>query len=237
MSAGMIRVSFYLLALSLAATLAFAAVHTHWLAIPAMLLGWYLADMASGLVHMFMDYHPCPTGRGLDTIYFYEGSREGEEYLRLRREAMARINPFQQLVYDFKNHHPRPDALGRRSMRVQIASTVAVGTLPLSLLVNVACFAGLMPGWLAAGFATLLIGSTFAQYFHGTLHRTENPWAVRTMRRLGLLMTPAAHQLHHDTLKRDFSTNCGWSNPVLNRVFALAYRRGWLRDEGLEPAG
>src|SRR4051812_31371411 len=27
----------------------------------AALLGWFMADMASGLIHMYMDYRPCPT--------------------------------------------------------------------------------------------------------------------------------------------------------------------------------
>ena len=55
------------------------------------------------------------------------------------------------------------------------------------------------------------------------------------MRGVGLLMTPPAHQLHHDTLKRDFATNNGWSNPVINRVFNLAVRRKWLTEAGLTP--
>src|SRR3546814_15672593 len=55
------------------------------------------------------------------------------------------------------------------------------------------------------------------------------------MRRLGLLMTPEAHQLHHDSLRRDFSTNCGWSNPLLNPVFHWLHNKGYMRDEGLEP--
>ncbi|WP_273773352.1 hypothetical protein, partial [Brucella intermedia] len=62
-----------------------------------------------------------------------------------------------------------------------------------------------------------------------------NPWIIRAMRRVGLLMTPAAHQKHHDSLKRDFATNNGWSNPLLNPIFALLYRRGVLTDAGLEP--
>ena len=82
-----------------------------------------------------------------------------------------------------------------------------------------------------------MIGGTFAQYFHGTLHRQDNPWIINAMRRVGLLMTPEAHQLHHDTLQRDFATNSGWSNALLNPVFRFAYKRGWLQDEGLEPQG
>lgn len=217
--------------------LAFALRDPDWWMIPALIAGWYGADMLSGIVHMTMDYFPARRGVGLDTLYFYEGSRESEEYQRRFRASMKQLNPFEKLVYDFKNHHPRPAALGRRTMWRQIGSTVIAGSLPLSLLLNVACLIWPVPGWLVAGMISLLIGGTFAQYFHGTLHRRENPWIIRAMRRIGLLMTPEAHQLHHDTLKRDFATNSGWSNAVLNPVFRFAYKRGWLKDDGLEPQG
>ena len=92
-----------------------------------------------------------------------------------------------------------------------------------------------LPGWVVAGAVLLLLGGTFAQYFHGTLHRDDNPWPVLAMRRAGLLMTPAAHEKHHATLRRDFSTNCGWANPLLNRVFNALRSRGRLADHGLEP--
>lgn len=233
----MIRLSYILLALLIGCLAGYALLHPSWLALPALLLGWYLADMASGLIHMTFDYLPCPTGKGLDLIYFYEGSRESEEYLGLRRAAMARINPFWRLVYDFKNHHPRPDALGRRTITEQIWSTVLVASVPFALVVTALCLGLGLPGWVAAGSVSFLVGASYAQFFHGTLHRPNNPWIVNAMRRVGLLMTPEAHQLHHDTLRRDFATNCGWSNPVLNRVFALLHRHRILRDEGLEPAG
>ena len=80
-----------------------------------------------------------------------------------------------------------------------------------------------------------IIGGTRARYFHGTLHRADNPWVVRAMRRVGLLMTPQAHALHHATLRRDFATNTGWSNPLVNAIFRAAMRRGWLDEAGLEP--
>lgn len=233
----LMRLAIAALILSCLANLGFALRDPSWWMIPAMLAGWYIADMMSGIVHMIMDYHPARLGVGLDRIYFYDGSRESEEYRGLFRASMARLNPFERLVYDFKNHHPRPHALGRRTMLRQIGSTVVAGSLPLSLLLNLACLVWPVPGWLIAGALSLLIGGTFAQYFHGTLHRDRNPWIVTAMRRTGLLMTPAAHQLHHDTLRRDFATNSGWSNALLNPVFALAHRKGWLTDAGLEPQG
>jgi hypothetical protein len=206
-----------------------------WRWIPAALGAWYAADLLSGLTHMYMDYRPCTPGIGLDRMFHYSGSRESEEYLALRSQVLPRISAFERLVYDFKNHHPRPEALGRRPFLVQIGSTIMFASLPFSIMLNLTSYAFGLPGWLIAGAVVLTIGGTFAQYFHGTLHRSENPWIVRAMRRVGLLMTPEAHALHHETLRRDFATNTGWSNPLVNAVFRLATNRGWLNESGLEP--
>lgn len=207
-----------------------------WTVVPALLIGWFLADLASGVIHMALDYLPCPPGIGLGTMFHYQGSRESDDYLALRRETLAKIGPFQRLVFDFKNHHPRPDALGRRSFLTLVGSTIFAVGLPVSLLLNIASVVWPVPAWFMAGATSLLVGGVLAQYFHGTLHRDEIPGIVRLMRRLGLLMTPAAHQIHHDSLQRDFATNCGWSNPFINPVFRFLHRRGVLTDRGLEPA-
>jgi hypothetical protein len=206
-----------------------------WRWIPAALVAWYVADALSGLTHMFMDYRPCTPGVGLKNLSFYEGSRESADYLALRESVWKKIGPFEKLVYDFKNHHPRPEALGRRSMLVQIGSTIIFAALPASLVLNLVAWLADVPGWMTFGAVILIIGGTFAQYFHGTLHREDNPAIVRLMRATGLLMTPRAHQIHHDTLARDFATNNGWSNPLINRLFDLAIRRRWLTEAGLIP--
>jgi len=223
-----------LFALSLALNLWFAGA-PDWRWIPAVLAAWYAADLMSGLTHMYMDYRPCTRGVGLDEMFHYAGSRESEEYLALRGRVLPRISPFERLVYDFKNHHPRPDALGRRAFLVQIGSTILFVSLPASILLNLAALSATLPGWVVVGAVVFIIGGTLAQYFHGTLHRADNPWIVQAMRRVGLLMTPEAHALHHATLRRDFATNTGWSNPLVNAIFRLAIRRGWLDEAGLEP--
>jgi hypothetical protein len=230
------RIILGLLIASLGGNIALALQEPTWLAIPAALLGWYFADLLSGLIHMYMDYRPCTPGKRLADIFFYEGSRESELYLSMRRDRMAMVGPFERISYDFKNHHPRPDALGRRPLWRLIGSTVVAGALPLSVLGNIAGFYGQAAGWAMAGLSAFLVGGSFAQYFHGTLHRAQNPAFVKLMRKSGLLMTPAAHQLHHDTLQRDFATNCGWSNPVINALFRALRKRGHLKDEGLTPS-
>lgn len=221
---------------SLAINLALSALDPSRFAIPAMLAGWYFADLLSGLIHMYMDYRPTTPGKRLADLFFYEGSRESEQYLGMLQERMAMIGPFERIAYDFKNHHPRPDALGRRPLWRLIGSTVVAGALPLSILGNLVGLLGEVDGWLMAGLSAFLLGGGFAQYFHGTLHRAQNPWFVVAMRQLGLLMSPAAHQVHHDTLQQDFATNCGWSNPVINALFRALRARGHLKDEGLIPS-
>ncbi|WP_243395797.1 fatty acid desaturase family protein [Sphingomonas oleivorans] len=230
------RAAFRLFLASLALNLFWLMAPLDWRVVPAMVAGWYLADLMSGIVHMYMDYRPCRAGVGLDVLYFYEGSRESEEFLRLRDETMRRIGPFERLVFEFKNHHPRPHALGRRTLLRQIGSTVIVASLPFSLLLNMANLLWPVPAWATAGAVTFLLGGTFAQYFHGSLHCERVPGFITLLRKAGLLMTPAAHQLHHDSLQRDFATNNGWSNPLLNAVFRALRRRGMLGDAGLEPS-
>lgn len=231
----LIRAAICLFALVIIADVALVDWTADWRIVPALLAGWFLADLASGVVHMLMDYIPCPAGRGLDRLYFYGEGRDRPEYDALRREVMARVGPVDRLLFDFKVHHPRPDSLGRRSLYYQCWSTVLFLSLPLSLLLLAAALAWPVPGWAMAGAMAFVAGGTFSQYFHGSLHRTDNPWIVRAMRRTGLLMTPAAHDRHHQSLRRDFATITGWSNPLLNPVFAWLHRRGTLRDEGLEP--
>jgi len=205
----------------------------NWLA--AAFIGWYVADFLTGITHLYMDYRTCTPGVGLDKLFHYSGSRESDEYRSIRSHVLRQISPFERVVYDFKNHHPRPDALGRRSVGVQIGSTIIFVSLPWSILLNALCVALPVPGWLVAGSIVVMIGGTLAQYFHGTLHRADNPWIVRAMRRLRLLMTPEAHALHHATLRRDFATNSGWSNPIVNAVFRLGLSRGWINEQGLVP--
>jgi hypothetical protein len=205
-----------------------------WWVIPVALSAWYLADAQSGLVHMYMDYRPCTPHVGLKEIFFYQGSRESTEYLIMRKTAMQQISFFERVVYDFKNHHPRPNALGRRNFEEQTVS-IALFLLPFSILLNISTWYWSIPDSWLLGSVVFLGGSMMTQYFHGTLHRAHNPWWVHLMRRARLLMIPNAHEIHHATLACDFATINGWSNPVLNAVFRFFQRRGGFDRRGLEP--
>ncbi|MDQ0471636.1 fatty acid desaturase CarF family protein [Labrys wisconsinensis] len=201
----------------------------------AAVAAWYLADLLSGLIHMYMDYRPVPPGSGLADVYFYKGSHDSEHYHTLRKQALARVGPIDRLAFDFKFHHPRPEVLGRRKLIYQVRSTVIVLSLPFSVELNAACLIWHVPNWLVAGAIVLIVAGSLSQYFHGSLHREKNPWFILFLRRIGLLMTPAAHAVHHTTLERDFSVINGWSNPLVNVIFRFLLRRHILKEDGLEP--
>ena len=98
----------------------------HWGVLLALPLGWYVADAMSGLVHMLMDYHPCRPGVGLKEMFFYEGNRSSEDYLALRARTLKKLSFFETVSFDFKTHHPRPNALGRRTFEHQTLSLTVV---------------------------------------------------------------------------------------------------------------
>lgn len=206
-----------------------------WLMIPAAFAGWWVADMLSGVVHMYMDYKPCRPGVGLADIYFWEGSRESPEFAAKQAEVYARISTFERIVYDFKKHHPMPDLLGRHGLFHLMKAPTFFVALPVSLACSAIFAIWQAPSWLITATVVMLIGASLTQYFHGSLHREQTCFMVRNMRRLGLLMSIQSHERHHEALVRDFSVICGWSNPAVNVLVSFLLKRGLLDEAGLEP--
>jgi len=227
---------FTLFFVSLAADLALAAPSLGWSAIPAALAGWYAADLASGLVHMTMDYNPCRPGTGLRDLYFWDGPRDSAEFQVKQDEVYARISRFERVVYDFKKHHPFPDLLGRHNFLHLMKGPTFVVVLPISLALNAVFLALRPPGWLLVGVVVTLLGAAMSQAFHGALHRDDVGRTLRLLRRLRLVMSRSAHQAHHDSLTQDFAVVNGWSNPLVNLCASVLLRSGALSKEGLEPA-
>ena len=229
------RLLFTLFFASLALDLALAAPTLDWRILPAALVGWYLADLASGLVHMYMDYRPCQPGSGLHELYFWEGSRDDEAFLTFQAQVYARISFFERVVYDFKKHHPFPDLLGRHSFWHLMKGPVFVVILPLSVALSLVFLLTHPPAWLLVAAVVFLLGAGMTQAFHGSLHRAKVGPVLATMRALGLAMSARAHKWHHDTLTQDFAVINGWSNPLVNFCAATLLRTGIMRSEGLEP--
>ena len=170
----------------------------------------------SGLTHMYMDYRPCtPGASGSIRCSITRARARARNIWRFAIRVLPRISPFERLVYDFKNHHPRPDALGRRAfpradrlddhLRCPARVDPAQSRLPygdgtrLAHLQGRSCSSSVERS--RNIFTVLFTGKTI-------------PGSCTRCGACGLLMTPEAHALHHETLRRDFATNNGWSNPL-----------------------
>ncbi|MDK9695246.1 MAG: fatty acid desaturase family protein [Siculibacillus sp.] len=222
------------LAASIAHLVVALALDPSWTILPGLLLGWVVIDFCSGLVHMLLDFVPMPARMRMDLLYFAR-DRHSPEYRRLREEILGSVGPFWRIAFNFKYHHPRPNALGRRNLRELCADTLFFAALPWSLTLNVVVAVSPPPAWVIAAGVSTVIGALFIQYFHATLHRREPPAFVAAMRRLGLLMTPEAHQRHHDVQDNSFAIIAGWTNPPLDRIFRALVAAGLCRAENLEP--
>ena len=229
------KLLFLLFFMSLGLDLALAAPSLDLWVIPAGFIGWFIADLASGLVHMYMDYKPCRPGTGLKELYFWDGPRDSSAFISRQDDVYARISRFERVIYDFKKHHPFPDLLGRHSFLHLMKAPTFIIVLPVSLVLNVLFLIFPAPAWLLVGVTVFLLGASMAQAFHGALHRDSVGPVLRFLRQLGIVMTRRAHQLHHDSLTRDFGTINGWSNPLVNLWAKALLRMGILRSEGLEP--
>jgi hypothetical protein len=229
------RLLFTLFFMSLALDLALAWPSLDWRVLPAALVGWFAADLVSGLVHMYMDYRPCRPASGLKDLYFWEGSRDSPEFMARQDEVYGQISLFERIVYDFKKHHPFPDLLGRHSFLHLMKGPTFLLVLPASLTLNLVFLAFRPPAWLLVGVVVLLTGAAMTQAFHGALHRDDVGLCLRMLRGARLVMSRRAHKLHHDTLTQDFAVINGWSNPLVNLCATTLLRMRVLQSDGLEP--
>ncbi len=206
-----------------------------WAVIPALIVGWFLADATSGLSHIWLDYHPCTPGRGLAELYHFPGNRREGGYEQRYREVMAGMPVVQRILFFNKSHHLRPNKLGRQPMLHTIRPALFAGGLGFAIALAATAYAQALPGWLVAGLAAANAGSVMSQHIHALAHRAVVPAPVRWLRATGLLLTPRRHALHHATYDRRFCMVNGWADPLVDGIFRLLLRRRWIDPAGLIP--
>ncbi len=205
-----------------------------WWTLPVLFAALYVADALSGVAHFIVDYTPNVRGVGLKELYDYQGSRNSRDYLHRRNKALSKINGFQEIVFDFKVHHRTPAALGRRSIVHMTIPVICYAAFPITLVLVVLGELGWMPADLSLFVVVMVASGTFAQYSHACTHKQPIPRFARVLQGLRLFITPAAHDVHHRHPDRQFCLLNGWANPVIDRVFKLVIRRGYLPPNGLQ---
>jgi hypothetical protein len=205
-----------------------------WVTLPVILAGLYVADAASGVAHFVVDYTPNVPGVGLKELYEYAGDKGSEDYVRRRAIAMRKINAFHEVVFDFKVHHLSPGTLGRRSILKMTLPVIVFAAFPLTLALVVFGELGWLPPNVSLFLAILIGCGTISQYAHSCTHKEHPPAWVRVLQWCRLFLTKRAHEVHHQHPERQFCLLNGWANPLIDRVFAFALKRGLFNERGLE---
>ncbi len=173
-----------------------------------LVLGFFAADVASGLIHWVCDTYFDP--------------------------ATPLIGPM--IIAPFREHHADPGAIARHGALERNGNNCLVA-LPV-LVLGLASLAPGASGraWhdLQSGsLVALAITLCLTNQIHAWVHGASAPRLVRGLQRAGVLIAPARHAVHHRG-ERAYAVVSGWSNAWLDRVLAGVERR--LGALGVQPS-
>jgi hypothetical protein len=172
-------------------------------------LGFFVADVASGLVHWLCDTYFDPRTPLLGTVF----------------------------IAPFREHHVDPGALARHGFLERNGNNCLV-SVPL-LLIGISRLepdAVTQPAdVVAAGlFVAASLTLCVTNQIHAWAHGANTPKPIRVLQRAGILITPERHARHHRG-DRAYAVVSGWSNALLDRV--LARTEVLLAAIGAKPSG
>lgn len=164
------------------------------------IIGYILADFASGFVH-FM----------------------GDTFGNARTPIIGKA-----FIFPFREHHVDPKAMTRHHFFVTNGNNCLV-SLPVMALMHWPLFGwALGRPWLALVFSTLLF-LVMSVFFTNQIHKwahEDNPNAIaRWLQKHGVILAPTRHKLHHTPpFRSDYCITTGWLNPLLRKThfFPLA---------------
>ena len=180
------------ISLAIRITAALVAGASAGFALPALLLGYLLADFITGTTHWF-----CDTFFETDTAIIGK-----------------------TVIQPFREHHVYPQRITRYRFIEQdttsfflmlplLAATFAPGA-PQPEGVG-----GLLGYCFVLGLSIGLFGTNL---FHKWAHEDAPPAVIRWLQRRGLILSPERHQRHHGDYSRGFCVTSGWMNPLLDAV-------------------
>lgn len=210
------------------------AVSNWWLMLICVPVAMYIADAMTGLVHFYCDYVPCKPGTGLRDLFFYEGDRSAKEYTNLKAKVMRRVSALEEVMFDFKVHHPRPMAMARRTtVHLLLTGVLFIGSpflLFFFVLKLLDVSADLQFIVLITAFCMM-----FAQFSHACAHQHNEHAVIKFLQKIRIFIPPEIHDHHHVVLVKDFAILNGWSNPLVNVLVRFFFKRGWVNEAGLTP--
>lgn len=169
-------------------------------------VGFFLADVASALVHWFFD-----------------------AYFDPNTPIIGR-----HVVAPFREHHVAPEALMRHGLLERNANN-CLAALPL-LAATCAVFdlGRPWPAFVSGSLATASVTLCVSNQIHAWAHAQRPPALVRWLQRAGVLLGRERHAAHHQGAHtRAYATVSGWSNPLLDGARVLDCLEALLAATGI----
>ena len=185
------------------------------------LLGLYLADLVSGIVHLCLDYE---VGTNADLRRHAEFSIDNVKVFEAKDPLFKEAKKRDQYLWNFHVHHdavwPAADPPFELFMQMfRPGSPYYIASVAL------ACIGVLPPSFARFWLFGVAVGM-ITQFTHFGAHaRHRNlikgfPGAklICFLQDHHILLHPETHRSHHIHFDRDFCILNGWANPVVNRL-------------------
>ena len=181
------------------------------LLLAGIVVGYLLADLASGTVHWLADRYFDPSTPILGPA----------------------------LIAPFREHHEDPLAMTRHDF-FETSGNNGLATIPLAGFVAAAGPPdGAIAVLLTSALASLGLFVFATNQFHRWAHAHHPPRFARALQRRGLILSPTHHARHHRGRNdRAYCVTSGWLNPLLDRIgfFARIERRIACSARSTHPA-
>lgn len=175
------------------------------------LIGYVLADFASGFVHFL-------------------GDTFGNEKTPIVGKAF---------IYAFREHHIDEKAITRHDFFYTNGNNCLV-SLPVMLFLHHVLFGlTITYPWLGVIYSALLflvISIFFTNQIHKWAHQDKPNAIAKWLQRQGIILTPERHKLHHTApFTSDYCITTGWLNPMLRKTGFFPFAKAVLRRVPIMP--
>jgi plasmanylethanolamine desaturase len=180
---------------------------TAWAFTLAILLGYLMADFASGFVH-------------------WMGDTFGDEHTPVL--GMSFVKPF-------RHHHVDPYDITRHDfIEVNGNNSIVLLMVLLPAVLFLPEPDSALTFFLMALTTSFVFGIFMTNQFHKWSHMAERPRWMKVLQDAGVILSPEHHDVHHTApFDTYYCITCGWMNPILQKLqfFERAERlvRGVLR--------
>lgn len=187
-------------------------------------IGLWVADFASGLVHLYIDYQPLNYAKGFGVLYDYKGDRGGEHFVSMKKELMKHASWFDHTVYSFKIHHRDASSNKHRHYREFFVEFVAPASILLfcSLFVSFVFPQHFLTTHLALFDVIVSVAALHADHIHVCMHGSSTmlrgKHIVRFLSRYRVIYSYKTHALHHKDGLTGFCFVTGHANFAVNWI-------------------